>query len=129
MKADERRARRIVRERSNGDCEVRIPGVCLGRATNFMHRQGKGQRGPWAASNGLDGCGSGTTGCHGWITDHPAGAWPKGWYVKSWQDWATTPVVLAYRDRPAILSDDGGVRDATDTELIACFGLGYEVSP
>ena len=127
MKADERLARRLVRERSGGDCEVRIPGVCLGQATNFMHRRGRGQGGPWTASNGLHGCGSGSAGCHGWITAHPAQSWRNGWYVKSWQNWASTPVALGYRHNPAILLDDGTVRDATDEELIACISLGFGV--
>jgi hypothetical protein len=31
-------------------------------------------------------CGSGTTGCHGWIESHRAEAYANGWLVHSWDD-------------------------------------------
>ncbi len=87
---NERECRRIVRLRSEGDCEVRIKGFCLGRATNFQHRKNRSQGGLWLPSNGLDVCGSGTTGCHGWIHANPEKAYASGWSVKSTKDPATT---------------------------------------
>jgi hypothetical protein len=37
-------ARKAVAERSGGDCETRIFGVCLGRATNWHHRQNRDRK-------------------------------------------------------------------------------------
>jgi len=67
---NEAAARDIVRERAGGRCEVRIPEVCQGYHDNTHHRLKAGRI--WAPSNLLAVCGSGTTGCHGWIEAHPA---------------------------------------------------------
>lgn len=93
----EKRSRALVRERSGGDCEIRIPGRCLGRATNYQHRKNKSQCSKserWTPSNGLDVCGSGTTGCHGFIHDYPGISTDEGWTVRSWQDFRIKPVKL-----------------------------------
>ncbi|MDQ0376624.1 hypothetical protein [Amycolatopsis thermophila] len=77
----EGRAREIVFERAGFQCEVRIPGVCVGGVT-YHHRKLRGQCPKpdlWRPSNALAACGSGTTGCHGWITGHPARAYELGW--------------------------------------------------
>lgn len=86
-------ARRVVRARSGGLCEVcgRAP------ATNWHHRVGRAHGGPWSPENGLDLCGSGTTGCHGRITVSPALAYERGWSVRSTHDPAGQPVWLAGR--------------------------------
>lgn len=57
--------------------------------------------------------------------------WAKGWIVQSWQRWDMTPVSLWYRDCPAILLDDGTVRDATSRECRALLtvGFGYQLDP
>lgn len=99
----ERQARRLVRERSGGICEV----CSAARATNFQHRKGRSQGGRWTASNGLDVCGSGTTGCHGYIHAHPDEACVKGWTVKSWDDERAVPVDLPAFG-PVLLNDEGG---------------------
>ena len=95
--ATERAARDLVRARSGGWCEVRLPGVCLGRAANMHHRKNRSQGGKWAASNLLDLCGSGTTGCHGVLTD-PQGRRAEyeatGWIVPSYADPAEVPVLI-----------------------------------
>lgn len=83
--SDMRKSRPIVKARSRGRCEVRIPGKCLGRATNMHHRQREGV-GPSLDFNLIHLCGSGTTGCHGWITAHPDESWKRGWIVKTWED-------------------------------------------
>lgn len=80
-RAAEQLARDIVDQRSQGWCEIRIPGECRGRATNWCHRIAEGQGGPWLASNGINGCGSGTTGCHGWTHRNPSLAEAHGWIV------------------------------------------------
>jgi hypothetical protein len=81
-------ARRLVRERSGGMCEV-----CGVRpATNFQHRKNRSQGGQWSAANGLDVCGSGTTGCHGFIHANPAKSYAAGWSVKGAFDESSMPV-------------------------------------
>jgi hypothetical protein len=101
MRKDEQEARRLVRERSGGICER----CAAARATNFQHRQARGQGGPWTASNGLDVCGSGTTGCHGYMHAHPAESYERGWSVHSWDDPAEVPVLTAQGWMQ--LNDDG----------------------
>ena len=99
-------ARDRVKARSGGWCEMQVPGVCLGRATNWCHRVGKGQGGQWRASNGLAGCGSGTTGCHGWCHANPAAARERGWMLRRTEDPAAVPVLLPTGVR--VLLDDVG---------------------
>lgn len=80
----EGKAKRDVRKRSGGDCEIRSPW-CLGRATNASHRRHEGQGGLWQAVNILDSCGWGnTTGCHGYLHQHPREARDNGWIVSAW---------------------------------------------
>ncbi len=88
--AAERNARKTVRTRSGGICEICGHAV----ATNFGHRKNRSQGGQWSASNGLDLCGSGSTGCHGKATVNPALARERGWAVLSTQDPAEMPVFL-----------------------------------
>lgn len=76
---EEREAKRFTRGRSQGWCEQRVPGVCLGRARELSHRWAEGQGGLWCASNGLDSCG--LAGCHGWLHSHPVEAKRLGWVI------------------------------------------------
>jgi hypothetical protein len=105
----ERQARAGVRHRSGGDCEIRTPWH-LGRATNFSHRQHEGRGGKWAAYNGLDACGSGTTGCHGYLHAHPEESRENGWLVSGWGDPASTPALIWHGGVRAmfLLDDEGG---------------------
>lgn len=74
----ETEARAIVRQRSGGQCEMAVPGVCQGRAAGVHHRVKRSQGGAWSPSNLIDACGSGTTGCHGWAESHPSQAHEEG---------------------------------------------------
>ncbi len=84
----------IIRERSAGRCEV-----CGGRGTNTHHRAGRGMGGSkdprlGLPSNLLRVCGSGTTACHGWVTEHPAVAYDLGLLVHRGHNPAEVPVQL-----------------------------------
>lgn len=106
----EQRARDLVYGRSGGVCELQIVGVCLGRATNWHHRLARSQGGLWQASNGIHVCGSGTTGCHGAVTNtngHRAEYEAKGWIVSRGVVPATVPVVL-WPMGIVRLDDEGG---------------------
>lgn len=87
------KARAIVKARSGGMCEV-----CGGKpSTNWHHRQNRSVGGRWDAANGLAVCGTGTTGCHGYITTNPQAAREQGWSVPSHLDPARTPAWIARR--------------------------------
>jgi hypothetical protein len=73
--------RDLLKIRSQGRCEV----CGVAPATNFHHRKNRSQGGAHDLSNALHVCGSGTTGCHGWITEHPIKAFDNGWSVRSSQ--------------------------------------------
>jgi len=59
---------------------------------NLHHRQLRSQGGQNTAANLIALCGSGTTGCHGWVHAHPKSATALGLIVASWADPAETPV-------------------------------------
>jgi hypothetical protein len=107
---NEKKARELLAERSNGVCEL----CSANRATNAHHRKNAGQGGPWAPSNLLHLCGSGTTGCHGLVTREPKKAREQGWSVPSWGDPARTPVWLAWRGF-VFLDDTGHIEEAEET--------------
>lgn len=69
----------LVRGRDRGRCVrcgVYTPGGSI------HHRQGRGGTDPHRpAALGLF-CGSGTTGCHGYVHANPAEAYAKGWMVR-----------------------------------------------
>jgi hypothetical protein len=80
-----------VARRSRGACELRIPGVCLGRAESQHHRQPEGQLGESSSANVIHTCGHGTRGCHGWVEHHRKESYQRGWLVHSWDDPAKVP--------------------------------------
>lgn len=105
----ENKAKRLARQRSGGDCEVRSPWH-QGPAREFSHRLAEGQGGKWLVVNGLDSCGHGNLdGCHGYIHQHPEEATKYGWMVSAWGDPATTPVLMWHDGRQDwfLLCEDG----------------------
>lgn len=89
--------RAIVYNRDDGLC-VRC-GVYLSEydmATargSIHHRKLRSQGGPNTAANLITLCGSGTTGCHGWVHGHPAEARNLGLIVHRIDDPASVPVL------------------------------------
>jgi len=61
-----------------GLCE--IDGRRRGQSASHIVAAGRG--GTWAPSNLLWTCGSGTTGCHGWLEHHPDEAAAGGWHIR-----------------------------------------------
>ena len=51
-------------------------------------------------------CGSGTTGCHGWVHAHPAKAEDDGYIVNAWNDPKVVPVTY-HGLGPRYLDDKG----------------------
>lgn len=90
MRADEKRTREVVKERSAGGCER-----CGQRRAHTMHHRRKvSQGGPWCPSNVIHLCGDGTRYCHGEISNTRNEYYDEGWLVRSWQHWASKPVRL-----------------------------------
>lgn len=105
MSAAERLAKRITRARSGGWCEIRLPGVCVGRALDFSHRIAAGRGGKWLASNGLDACRF----CHEAITNtrgKRAEYERLGYIVRTGADTTAVPVWLN-GERWVLLDDSG----------------------
>jgi hypothetical protein len=119
----ESQGRTLLYRRSGRICEL-----CGRRpATNAHHRRAPGRH--WDVHNLLDLCGSGTTGCHGWVTEHAKLAREFGWVVRGRHDPLWTPAVICGRWR--FLSLDGRyvqVRNAAGLpDLSAISGLGVRV--
>jgi hypothetical protein len=58
------------------------------------HRQLR-RFGDHSAANLVLLCGSGTTGCHGWVHSHPHESYLAGWLIHSWHDPAEVPYMSA----------------------------------
>jgi hypothetical protein len=102
------RARAEIEARSAGFCEAAIPDVCLGTAQSAHHRRKRSQGGQWTSDNLIHVCGSGTTGCHGWIEAHPHLALERGLTLAHGEPMAR-PVELVFRGHRARwrLEDNG----------------------
>lgn len=88
--AAERAAKKLLKRRSGGQCEL-----CLTTASNAAHRVAEGQGGPWAVENLVHLCGHGNLdGCHGWTHQHPDAAKAGGWILHPTSPPAVTPVWL-----------------------------------
>lgn len=113
-KADERDAYELVTLRDSDTCQR----CRRAQGTNRDHRKNRSQGGWTVASNLQLLCGTGTTGCHGWATQHPADAVTDGWAVPGWADPAEWPARRWMRTdhgmvRPAwvLYGDDGSVTE------------------
>lgn len=59
------------------------------------HRKLRSRGGADAPENLILACGSGTTGCHGWMHANPAEATALGFIVPTWRDPAAHPMLHA----------------------------------
>jgi hypothetical protein len=99
--------RAMVYARDLGCC-VRC-GVAAGNIPHSCHhRSRRAQLGLNEASNLITLCGSGVTGCHGWVHGHVAEAEDAGYLVRSGFSPAAIPVTVATPDGPRLryLTDD-----------------------
>jgi hypothetical protein len=117
--------RQMVLERSGYRCEICGNKLGENQFYSIHHRIPRGMGGTDRedlnlASNLLSLCGSGTTGCHGYIESNRQEAYEKGWIVLRDHDVAETPVEISIDlpGMPAIkkfvfLSNDGwyGIED------------------
>lgn len=94
--------RTLVYARSGGACEAALLGWCGIRAAEWHHRKARSLGGRWDASNGMHLCRY----CHAWITENPAGAAERGWYLTARQESSAVPVKRF--GQWALLDDEGG---------------------
>jgi hypothetical protein len=101
--------RKGLQERSGGMCEI-----CGYPGNNAHHRKNAGQGGNDDLSNLLLLCGSGTTGCHGYVTapvkNYPL--WPANPKRNGWSVWRSDipyDIPVWYRGHWARLDDGGHV--------------------
>lgn len=98
--------------RSGGRCERCGRDLTDGRTSVSRHHRVRRRDGGDRLSNLLLLCGTGTTGCHGHVTEHPTEAYASGWSVRALsvdQDPSTVPVRLA-DGHWWLLDDQGGKR-------------------
>lgn len=96
----------LVAFRSQGCCErcgTFLRGV-RGVDWSIHHRKPRSLRGHNGADNLLALCGDGSSGCHGWVGDHPALAEVEGTHVPSGAN-PTDVVVNTLGRRRRLLSD------------------------
>ena len=93
--------RELLLLRSQGVCEL----CGAAQATNWHHRKNRSQGGGNSLSNAMHLCGSGTTGCHGMVTEHPSDSFDNGWSVKSF---ANPADIVVKRQGEWVLLDDLG---------------------
>lgn len=100
-------ARRLVKARSGGFCEIHMMG-CYNLATDWHHRKLRSQGGKWEAVNGLHACRF----CHEAVTNtrgHRKEYETNGWLVSRESDPASTEVLLWHQGRQDwfLLKEDG----------------------
>ncbi len=103
--------RLLVLTRSKGFCEVCRGSLNQGFGMSVHHRQPRGMGGTKklnsnSASNLLVLCGSGITGCHGWIESNRAESYEKG-YLVSYQEESSHMVPIKLYDGWFYLNNDG----------------------
>lgn len=109
------RVRKALRARSSGSTILGLCEICGHGGTNAHHRRNRSQGGRDVLSNLILVCGSGTTLCHGAITENPNWAESRGYTIKGTQAVSSeTRVFLPLHGGWVLLDDDGGWSEASD---------------
>jgi hypothetical protein len=119
MSQPTRKTCNLVDER-DGCCCVRC-GKSLYSALTFSrhHRLMRSHAFPGlhGTSNLILLCGSGTTGCHGWVHAHPSESYRNGWLVRS-TNYPDEMPVMDHRHGWVLLDDEGHWTPADETTTI-----------
>lgn len=112
----------LIHDRDGGRC-VRDGAVLSPQPGSYSeHHRILGNRADNRPSNKLSLCGSGTTGCHGWVHAHPREAREKGWIVTRHGPRDATRTVPVWYSQPGLrtgwylLGDDGSLEPWTRGE-------------
>lgn len=95
-------------------CGIGLQRSDRGYSWSAHHRAPRsmgGTREPWVskAANGVLLCGTGTTGCHGWVEKHRSEAIAQGWLVSRIRIHVAADIPVLYWDGTVRqLDDDGG---------------------
>ena len=122
MKATRRNqeaARRIVRSRDGHRCQMCGASI-LNQPSSIHHRRRRGMGGSALLerpSNLVRLCGTGTTGCHGFVESQRTLATVRGWLLGFLDDPEATP--LSCFDGWVLLSDDGSRTPCTPPSEVA----------
>ncbi|MDJ0323193.1 hypothetical protein QMG61_05375 [Cryobacterium sp. PH31-AA6] len=126
-KADETDAYELATLRDNDTCQ-RCRRGC--GPSNRDHRKNRSQGGHTIVSNLQILGGTGTTGCHGYITQHPAEGMAEGWTVPSFAIPAEWPARRWIRTEHGVLrlgwvlyDDAGGITEITEADRLVRMGL------
>lgn len=111
--------RQSICERQGWQC-ARCSANTHGVPRSVHHRKLRKQGGKDDAPNLLLLCGSGTTGCHGWVHAHPRESRDRGWLVSAYADPVSVPVWLEHERGWYLLGDDCTVTpwQNSSTELV-----------
>ena len=90
-------------------------GVVIWENGSRHHRKLRSRGGADAADNIILACGSGTTGCHGWMHANPAEATALGYIVSRWADPADIPILHALYEW-VLLKPDGTTKGVDPPE-------------
>ncbi|MFZ1363077.1 MAG: hypothetical protein WAS05_09150 [Candidatus Nanopelagicales bacterium] len=89
MRKDEKENRQIVKDRSEGKCE-RCNADLYGQLASIHHRKPRQMGGTSVFLHTIQNmvvlCGSGTTGCHGWVESNRDMAREQGWLLRNLSD-------------------------------------------
>lgn len=102
--------RKLVLDRDGCMC-LRCGIFVIGRPYSLHHRKKRSQLGRNDPENLITLCGSGTTGCHGWVHANLNDAHDAGWIVRSGEDPALMPLEYISEHGSgfmALLTRDGG---------------------
>lgn len=89
-------------------CGNELDHIWSGHSLHHRHMRSHPFRGLHLPANLIHLCGSGTTGCHGWVHNHPKTAMEYGWIVSMGEDHPeTVPVWDAHRGW-LLLDNQGG---------------------
>lgn len=89
-------------------CGNELDHIWSGHSLHHRHMRSHPFPGLHSPANLIHLCGSGTTGCHGWVHNHPETAMEYGWIVSMGEDHPeTVPVWDAHRGW-LLLDNQGG---------------------
>jgi len=81
------------------------------------HHRKLRRHGDHTAANLILLCGSGTTGCHGWVHANVLLSYKQGWLIHSWH--SSTEVPILVRGRGLLLNIEGQIETMNEAEAAA----------